>query len=158
MSRYDILMTLFLIFSINTFCQTENQNLKMKDKIILDFIGAINRADVDGILNIITDDHILIDSHDNKMTGKDNLRQAWIGYFELFPDYKIEVNDILEKDSLICILGYASGTYKNLKNKDNSNYWKIPVAWTAIIKDNHIKQWQIYADNIIVMDIINKNI
>lgn len=129
----------------------------MKKNIILEYVDAINKADVDRILNILTVDHILIDSHDNKMTGKDNLRQAWTGYFEMFPDYKIEVNEIINKDSLFCILGYASGTYKNLKNNDNSNYWKIPVAWTAIIKDNLIKQWQIYADNIIVMDIINRN-
>jgi ketosteroid isomerase-like protein len=129
----------------------------MKDNIILDYIDAINKADVDRILNIMTDDHVLIDSHDNKMTGKDNLRQAWTGYFGLFPDYKIEVNEIIEKDSLFCIFGYASGTYKNLKNKDNSNYWKNPIALTAIIKDSHIKQWQIYTDNIIVMDIINRN-
>jgi len=131
--------------------------MNTKDKIIMDFVDAINNADIDGILNLMTDDHTLIDSHDNKMTGKDNLRQAWIGYFGLFPDYRIEVNEILEKESLICILGYASGTYKNMKNMENSNYWKIPVAWTAVIIDNHIKQWQIYADNIIVMDIINRN-
>ena len=125
--------------------------------IILDYIDAINKADVDRILSLMSDDHILIDSQDHQMTGKDNLRQAWIGYFGMFPDYKIEVNEMIEKDSLICILGYASGTYKNLKNKGNSNFWKIPVALTAIIKDNHIRQWQIYADNLIVMDIINRN-
>lgn len=130
---------------------------KMKYNIVTDFVDAINNADIDRILSIMTDDHIMIDSHDNKMTGKENLRQAWIGYFELFPDYKIEVNEILEKDSLFCILGYASGTYNNMKNEDNSNYWRIPVAWTAVIKDNRLKQWQIYADNIIVMDIINRN-
>ena len=125
--------------------------------IILNYIDAINKADIDGMLNIMTDDHILIDSQNNKMTGKDNLREAWIGYFGLFPDYKIEVNEILEKDALICILGHASGTYKNMKNKDNSNYWRIPIALTAIIKDNHIRQWQIYADNLIVMDIIRRD-
>jgi len=125
--------------------------------IILDYVDAINNADVDRILSLMSDDHILIDSQDHIMTGKDNLRQAWIGYFGLFPDYKIEVNEILEKNSLICILGYASGTYMNLKNKDNSNYWKTPIALTAIVKDNHIMQWQIYADNLIVMDIINRN-
>jgi len=130
--------------------------MKMKS-VIMDYIDAINKADIDRILNLMTEDHILIDSQDNKMTGKDNLRQTWIGYFGLFPDYKIEVNEMIEKDTLFCVLGYASGTYQNMKNKDNNNYWKIPVALTAIVKDNHIKQWQIYADNIVVMDIINRN-
>jgi len=53
--------------------------------------------------------------------------------------------------------GYASGTYRNIINKDKSNYWRIPAAWRAIVKDNQIKLWQVYADNLIVMDIINKN-
>lgn len=129
----------------------------MKNNILLDFVDAINKADIDNILNIMSDDHVLIDSQDNKVSGKDNLKQAWIGYLALFPDYKIEINETLEKDSLICFLGYASGTYKNLQNDINSNYWRIPAAWTAIIKDNHVKHWQVYADNIIVMDIINRN-
>lgn len=96
MRRFDIFVTIFLILSIDTFCQTEKTNLKMKNNIILEYVDAINKADVDRILNMLTDDHILIDSHDNKMTGKDNLRQAWIGYFDMFPDYKIEVMRISE--------------------------------------------------------------
>jgi ketosteroid isomerase-like protein len=129
----------------------------METDIVLGFIDAINCANVDKMYDLMTIDHSFIDSQDNMMTGKDNMRQAWIGYFNLFPDYKIEINEILEKDSMICIFGHASGTYRNLTNENNSNHWRIPAAWTAIVKDNKIKQWQVYADNIIVMDIINKN-
>jgi ketosteroid isomerase-like protein len=129
----------------------------MKTDFVPDFVEAINTADVSRMLDLMTDDHLFIDSQDNRMTGKENLKDAWTGYFNLFPDYKIEINEIFEKESLICMIGYASGTYKNLKNKDNTNYWRIPAAWTAIIEENHVKQWQVYADNILVMDIINKN-
>jgi ketosteroid isomerase-like protein len=124
---------------------------------VLDFIAAINSADIDKICGLMTNDHLFIDSQDNRVTGRDNMKQAWIGYFALFPDYKIEINQILVKDSLVCLLGYASGTYKNLKNAINSNHWKIPAAWTAILEKDKIKVWQIYADNIIVLGIINKN-
>jgi hypothetical protein len=105
----------------------------------------------------MSDDHLFIDSQDNKFVGKDNMKQGWIGYFALFPDYKIEITETLEKGALVCILGYACGTYKNLKDENNSNFWRIPAAWSAIIKDNKVKQWQVYADNIVVMDIVNKN-
>ena len=135
----------------------DKQIIKMETKIVLNFIGAINCADIDKMVDLMAADHIFIDSQENKTVGKDNMRQAWTGYFSLFPDYKIEVNEILENDSLICILGYASGTFMNLKNSDNSNYWRIPAAWTAIIRNNQILQWQVYADNIIVMDILNRN-
>ena len=55
------------------------------------------------------------------------------------------------------MFGYASGTYKNLHNEQNSNYWRIPAAWKAIMKDDKIKQWQVHVDNIPVLDIINMN-
>jgi hypothetical protein len=129
----------------------------METKIIVDFIEAINNGNVDKMVALMATDHLFLDSRDQKMEGKDNLRQAWIGYFALFPDYKIEINEILEKDSVICIFGYASGTYKNLIKEDNRNHWRIPAAWRAIVMDDYIKLWQVYADNIIVMEIINKN-
>jgi hypothetical protein len=129
----------------------------MKQRIALDFIDAINCANVDKMCNLMSIDHTFIDSQDNKTTGKEKLRQGWFGYFSFFPDYKIEINEILEMDSLICMFGYASGTYRNLINEDNSNFWRIPAAWRAIVKDNKINLWQVYADNILVMNIINKN-
>lgn len=129
----------------------------MNGSVVKDFINAINDANIEKICSLMTDDHIFIDSQGNKCIGKDKMKQAWIGYFELFPDYKIEINETFEKDSLICMLGYASATYKNLKSGNNSNHWIIPASWKAIIKDNKINHWQVFADNVIVMDIINKN-
>ena len=129
----------------------------MKTDIILDFIDAINNADVDKIYNLMTSDHLFIDSQGNKADDKEKMKQAWVGYFKLFPDYKIEVSEIFEKNFLFCILGHASGTYKNIQNENNSNHWRIPAAWKAIVKDNQVKHWQVYADNLIVMEIINRN-
>jgi ketosteroid isomerase-like protein len=129
----------------------------MYTKIILDFVDAINHADLDKMVELMADDHVFVDSRDNKSTGKDNLKQAWMFYFDLFPDYNIEITGMLQKKSLLCMYGYASGTYKNMKNEDNSNHWKIPAAWTAIIKNNKVKYWHVYADNGVVFDIVNRN-
>ena len=128
----------------------------MGTNVVFDFADAISHADVDKICSLMTDDHLFVDSQDNKIEGKENMRQAWTGYFAMFPDYKIEIEEIFKKDSSICILGHASGTYKNLHNKNDSNHWRIPAAWKAIIIQNQVKLWQVYADNIIVMDIISK--
>jgi hypothetical protein len=129
----------------------------MKTKVILDFIDAINRSDVGRILELMTDDHVFIDSQGNQATGKDILEPAWTRYFKLFPDYKIEINETFEKNSMICMLGCASGTYKGLYNEKNTNHWRIPAAWAAIVEDNKVRSWQVYADNIIVMEIVNRN-
>ena len=129
----------------------------MKTKVVFDFADAISHADVDKIYSLMADDHLFIDSQGNKLKGKERMKKAWTEYFGLFPDYKIEIDEVFEKDSLICILGFASATYKNIHNENDSNHWRIPAAWKAIIKDNQIKHWQVYADNLIVMDIINRN-
>ncbi len=94
----------------------------METKIVLDFIHAINCANVIKMCDLMAIYHIFIDSQDNRTIGKETMRQAWMGYFTLFPDYKIEVTQTIEKGSFICILGYASAAYKNLKNKENSIY------------------------------------
>ena len=129
----------------------------MNTKTALDFVDAINRADIDKIYSLMSDDHVFIDSQDSRIIGKNKMKSCWIEYFKLFPDYKIEIEDTFQKDGVICLTGYAGGTYKNLQNETNSNYWRVPAAWKAIVHNNQIKQWQVYADNIIVMDIINKN-
>ena len=129
----------------------------MNTKIAFEFVDAINEGDIDKICNLMSDNHLFIDSQGSRVDGKNNMKLGWIEYFKLFPDYKIEIEDIFEKSELVCLLGYASGTYRNLQNETKCNHWRIPAAWKAIVYKNQIKQWQVYADNIIVMDIINSN-
>ena len=129
----------------------------MKTKVVFDFADAISHADVDKIYSLMADDHLFIDSQGNKLKGKEKMKKAWSEYFGLFPDYKIEIDEVFEKDSSICIIGHASGTYKNIHDKNDSNHWRIPAAWKAVIKDNRVKHWQVYADNLVVMDILNRN-
>ena len=101
--------------------------------IAIRFVKAINDHDVDGILNLMSEDHILIDAMDNKSVGKKGMKDRWTGYYELFPDYQIEISDITENVSTIGLFGYVSATYKNLTNELNSNFWRIPASWKAIV-------------------------
>jgi ketosteroid isomerase-like protein len=127
-------------------------------KVVQDFIESINTADIERLYNLMTDDHVFVDSQDNKMIGNENMKKAWTGYFGLYSDYKIEITDTLQNDSIIVMLGYASGTYKTNKiSSDNSNHWRVPAAWKVVVSDNKIKFWQVYADNIKALEIINKN-
>ena len=158
MKRLNTLILISLIFSISINCQIYKQTKNMDLKVVRDFAESVNSANIDRIYNLMTIDHEFIDSQGNKMIGNDNLKKAWIGYFSLFPDYKIEITDILQNDSIIVMLGYASGTYKtNNKNVDNNNHWKVPASWKAIVVDKKVKLWQVYADNSVVIEIINKN-
>lgn len=121
--------------------------------IAIRFVKAINDHDVDEIINLMSEDHIFIDAIDIKSVGKKGMKEGWKGYYELFPDYQIEISDITENVSTIGLFGYASATYKNLTNKLNSNFWRIPASWKAIVENNKIKHWQVYCDYSSVMSI-----
>ena len=104
----------------------------------------------------MTDDHTFIDSHGNAITGKEKMRAGWIGYFQLFPDYKIEITQILLSGESIAAFGFAGGTYKSLIDKKD-NYWRLPAAWKAVVRNEKIRLWQVYADSKIPFDIINNS-
>ena len=130
----------------------------MESRLFLyNFVNAINEHDVDKIYSFMTDDHKFVDAHGNEVIGKDKMKAGWTGYFQLFPDYKIEITDIFAKNDTLAAFGFASGTFKNKKTDNNENYWRLPASWKAVISDNKIKLWQVYADTKIPFDIIDKN-
>jgi ketosteroid isomerase-like protein len=126
----------------------------MNKKVFYAFVEAINQHTTDGICSLMTNDHKFIDAQGNEITGKGKMKIAWQSYFELFPDYKIEVIDIFESADIIGAFGSASGSFKEAKN---SHFLKLPAAWKAIIEKNKVKHWQVYADTKIPFDIISKN-
>ena len=158
MKKVVSLILFSLNFTLYINCQIHKQNESMDIKVVFDFIESINGANIEKICNLMSNDHVFIDSQGNEMIGIENMKKAWIGYFELFPDYKIEIMDTIQNDSIIVMLGYASGTY-NLKNKkkDLNNHWRIPAAWKAMVVNEKIKLWQVYADNSIVLEILKRN-
>jgi len=118
----------------------------MNTQIVLDFIRAINGADVEAISFLMTDDHVFVDSQNNKVRGKEAMKQAWVEFDKLFPDYHIEVNETLTKNDIVIVTGLASGTYKKLMDEDRDNSWIVPACFKAIIKNGKIELWQIFAD------------
>ena len=75
----------------------------------------------------------------------------------MFPDYKIEIEDIIQGKEIIRAFGTATGTYKGKRGLVPQNIIKIPAAWRAIIKDAKVKLWQVYADWTEGMKIIEKD-
>jgi len=125
--------------------------------MVIRFVKAINDHDVNEIVNLMSEDYIFIDGQDHKSVGKKGMKEGWEGYYALFPDYKIEISDITENESVIGLFGYVNATYKNLTNKLNSNFWRIPASWKAMVENNKIKHWQVYCDYSDLFKIIEKN-
>lgn len=108
-------------------------------KTITDFAAAVNSHDLEKIAALISDDHTFIDARGNETAGKETMKAGWGGYFQLFPDYYIEIEEIFSKGDLAMAHGYAgAGT--------GEKAWKIPAAWRVVVRDGKIKLWQVYAD------------
>jgi ketosteroid isomerase-like protein len=127
----------------------------MSSEIVLDFVKYINEHDVKKISELMAPDHTFTDAHNNSITGRDNMMQGWRGYFSMFPDYKLEVDEFYEAGSTFVMMGFASGTYKGLNPEQN--HWKLPAAWKAIVEEDKIKHWQVYCDTRVPLEIIEKN-
>jgi len=121
---------------------------------VVSFVDAINKHDLDGMFALMHDQHTLIDAHENKVTGTMKLKVAWNGYFELFPDYRIEMTDMLLNGHTIVVVGLASGTYRGLKTATSETSWRLPAAWKAIVVNGKLASWQVFADTKVPFEII----
>jgi ketosteroid isomerase-like protein len=126
-------------------------------QIVLEFIDAINKHDVVRICKMMAEDHVFIDAQGSRFSGKEKMKDGWKGYFEIFPDYKIDISQLFEDGNSHALFGYASGSYKGSKEEDPDCYWKLPAAWRAVVEDGKIKHWQVYADTKIPFEIINRS-
>jgi ketosteroid isomerase-like protein len=128
----------------------------MDTQAISNFVDAINAHDVDRICSLMTDDHTFVDSQGNAGRGKEHMRAGWAGYFQLFPDYKIEITEMFSNGETFAAFGFAGGTFRGLSDK-KKNYWHLPASWKAVARNGKVQLWQVYADSKIPSDIVNSN-
>jgi len=126
----------------------------MNSQVVRDFVEAINEHDLDKIISYLTEDHKFVNAHGKSITGRENMKGAWKGYFQFFPDYNIEIEEITENDSIIGIFGISRGTHWKAKKRKKDSSWELPGAWKAVIENDKIKLWEVYCDTKVPYDII----
>jgi ketosteroid isomerase-like protein len=114
------------------------------------FVNAINAHDIERLASLMTSDHRFIDSLGVVVEGRDAMREGWKFYFSMVPDYNLDINrSFVAKDGKAeaMLVGVASGSYwsNGIMRPDSS--WSAPVALRAVVHDDHIAEWQVYADN-----------
>jgi ketosteroid isomerase-like protein len=121
--------------------------VKSAEEIVRAFIRQINRHDVERLTSMMTARHALIDSLGNRLAGRDTLRAAWTAYLQMVPDYKITPKATFVKRNTVIVVGVASGSYVPSSTNRSVGSWRTPAAWRAVIKRGHVAEWQVYADN-----------
>lgn len=122
----------------------------------LQFVQYINGHNIGGITTMMTEDHKFIDSLGAEIKGRSAMRNAWIGYFVMIPDYAILIQETFSRDDVILLLGKARGTCSIEGKLLPENSWELPLALRAVVREGQIAEWQVYADNEPVRAILNK--
>jgi ketosteroid isomerase-like protein len=126
---------------------------KLVKETVLAFIDRINAHDVEGLGELMSDDHTFIDAHGNQVSGREKMIAGWRGYFDWFPDYFIEVTDVFEDGDTFALFGFAGGSFQGKETER----WRLPAAWKAEVKDGRVTLWQVFADTKIQFEIIERN-
>lgn len=116
-------------------------------QIALSFVEQINRREVEGLVALMTEDHVFVDALGARVQGREAMRKAWSGYFGWFPDYTITCTDVLEKGEVVALFGAARGTYSVGGKLLPENRWEVPAAWKAVVRGDRVAEWRVYADN-----------
>jgi ketosteroid isomerase-like protein len=108
---------------------------------------AINGHDVAALTSLMAADHVFVDSLGNRVRGAKSMEAGWRGYFAMCPDYWIRANYIMADADTVLACGEAGGTI-------NGESWMTPAAWRAVIRDGAVMEWQVFADNKPVYEIL----
>ena len=128
------------------------------EEVVEIFVVAINSHDVDAIGQLMSDDHVFVDSGGGVHADVEQMIKGWPGYYKMFPDYEIEIAETYVSGDTVVMLGSAAGTYSSDGTLKPENHWEIPAAWKAIVAGDKIKLWQVIADNSIVGEIMRKDV
>ncbi len=115
--------------------------------VAMAFVAKINAHDMNGLVALMTPDHLFVDALNNSFRGVEQMRQGWKFYFGMFPDYAIEVMDEFSRGDLVGMFGKARGTFAVNGKLPRENFWEIPAAWRAVVKDGRVAEWRVYCDN-----------
>jgi ketosteroid isomerase-like protein len=117
------------------------------DDLSLEFVKRINAHDVDGLVRLMTPDHIFVDSLGEKST-RPAIEQGWRQYFEMVPDYWVRVERSFHDGETTVLVGRAGGTYVRKGGLVRSrNRWETPAVWVTRIRGGKVAEWRIYSDN-----------
>ena len=112
---------------------------KSKD-LVLKFVERINARDADGLAELMTEDFTFVDYEGGGYAGRDDGRDNFAKYFELYPEYKIHVSEVLRSGKDIAILGTTTGSHVAAEVEADE-----VVLWVAEVEGDLVSSWRIYA-------------
>ena len=103
--------------------------------IALKFNEKINLQDLEGLAELMTEDHTFIDNSGGITKGKEVIKEAWRQFFKKYPDYRNIFSNIVVQDNVVVMVGYSKCSYKPLDG---------PSIWTAKVHQGLVLEWRVH--------------
>jgi ketosteroid isomerase-like protein len=103
--------------------------------VALRFNDRINQQDLEGLAELMTNDHTFIDNSGEITKGKDIMKEGWKIFFKKYPDYRNIFTCVTIQNNVVVMVGYSICSYKPLDG---------PNIWTAKVHDGRISEWRVY--------------
>jgi len=103
----------------------------------LRFNERINQRDLEGLAELMTDDHTLVVIANNKgetTKGKNVVKEGWREFFKEYPDYRNIFTCVTVQGNVVVMVGYSTCSFKSLDG---------PNIWTAKIRGGRISEWRV---------------
>lgn len=101
------------------------------------FNACINNQDLIGLADLMSEDHVFIDSSDEVHEGKQIMVTGWAQFFEQYPDYQNHFEHIEARGDVVIIAGRSTCSFEPLDG---------PALWTAKVRDGLLVEWRVYLD------------
>ena len=113
--------------------------------VVLSFIDCINRLDLEGLVDLMTEDHELRILDEAPVVGRENNRRAWRGYFDAYPLYVVYPQRIADTGNSVAVLGTTTGSHLGLPDDEER---KLTVLWVGQVRDGRLAVWSIVHDTL----------
>jgi ketosteroid isomerase-like protein len=120
--------------------------MNAKEGFVL-FVAAINRHDIEGLAALMVSDHMFVDGLGNCSVGAETMKAGWAGYFAMCPDFWVRANHVVAEGDLVLAAGEVGGSIDGV-------VWRTPAAWKAMIREDKVSEWRVFADNKPVYEIL----
>ena len=100
----------------------------------LRFNEKINQQDLEGLAELMTDDHKFIDNLGDVTEGKDVMKEGWRDFFKKYPDYRNIFTCVTIQNNVVVMVGYSTCSFKPLDG---------PNIWTAKICGGRVSEWRV---------------
>jgi uncharacterized protein (TIGR00369 family) len=108
------------------------------------FVECINRGDVEGLGELMSAEHELRVLDEAPLVGREANVDAWRGYAEAFPAYRIVPHAMAERGGTVALAGHTTGSHLGLPDAEES---RLTLIWLADVVGGSVCCWHVVPDD-----------